>query len=280
MRPALIIRQSLAALLLTAGLSLPAAAEPAGASYRLYQRTAHAPAATTAVYSGGPVLDSVKLVIVLWGKGVAPITMARIGPFASAIVNSTYLDALAPYENANKASVGRGAYFGKIRINPNDKSKTIYDAEIQSELAVQIAQGALPPADAETLYMVYLPPGTIVDLGGAKSCSAFGAYHAAAALPNSMSHLVYAVVPDCGGGFNDVTNVSSYEMLAAITDPFPTAAAQPKFPQGWTTSTAGDVGGLCAGKQANLTAAGKTYVVQQIFNPLHSVCDVGNYTTP
>jgi len=259
---------------------MPAAAAPAGAAYRLDERGSHALPATSAIYSGGPVLDSVKLVIVLWGKGVAPITAARIGPFASAIVNSTYLDALAPYENAAKLAVGRGAYFGKIRINPNDKSKAIDDAEIQSELAVQIAAGALPPADAETLYMVYIPSGTIVSIGDARSCSAFGAYHAAAALPNSTSHLVYAVIPDCGGSFNDITNVSSYELLAALTDPFPTAAAQPKFPQGWTSSTADDIGALCAGKQANLTAAGKTFVVQQIFNPLHSVCETGNYTTP
>jgi hypothetical protein len=271
---------ALAALLLTATLSLPAAAEPSGASYRLYERTTHAMPAAGAVYSGGSVLDSVKLVIVLWGKGVAPITAARIGPFASAIVNSTYLDALAPYANANKVSVGRGAYFGKIRINPNDKSKSIDDSEIQSELAAQIASGALPPADAETLYMVYVPPGTIVNLGGAKSCAAFGAYHAAAALPNLTSHLVYAVIPDCGGGFNDITNISSYEMLAAITDPFPTTASQPKFPQGWTTANADDIGALCPGKPANLTAAGKTYVVQQIFNPQHSVCGTANYTTP
>jgi hypothetical protein len=274
------IKESLLALLLTAGLATPAAADPSDASYRLYERAPHASPATGAVYSGGPVLDSAKLVIVLWGKGVAPITTTRIGPFASAIVNSTYLDALAPYENAAKAAISRGAYFGKIRINPNDKSKAIDDSEIQSELGAQIAAGALPPADAETLYMVYMPSGTIVDLGGAKSCTAFGAYHAAATLPNSASHLIYAVIPDCGGGFNDITTLSSYELLAAVTDPLPTTAAQPKFPQGWTTSTGNDIGALCAGKQANLTAAGKTYVVQQIFNPQHSVCGTGSYTTP
>jgi hypothetical protein len=273
-------RPALLALLLTAGLTLHAAAEPPGAAYRLYKRVAHTTPATGAVYSGGPTLDSVKLVIVLWGKGVAPITTTRIGPFASAIVNSTYLDALAPYHNAANAPAGRGAYFGKIRVNPGDKSKTIDDAEIQSELTAQISSGALPPADAETLYMVYVPSGTIVDLAGARSCTAFAAYHAAAALPGSQAHLVYAVIPDCGGGFNDITNVSSYELLAAIADPFPAASGPPKFPQGWTATNGGDIGMLCAGKQANLTAAGKTYVVQQIYDPQHSVCETGNYTTP
>jgi hypothetical protein len=115
----------------------------------------------------------------------------------------------------------------------------ISDAQVQAELASQIASGAVPPNafDAEgntnTLYFVYLPKGVSVTLGSgsppATSCVDFCAYHST--FVSGGHDVLYAVMPDMSAGSGcdqnclsslsplaRTTVVASHEMAEAMTD--------------------------------------------------------------
>jgi hypothetical protein len=282
---------ALSALAACAGFAWPAAADDGAGAYHLYQPSLHLKAvqgASSVLYHGGPVMGAAKIAVVIWGNGVSRLTRTRIGPFASAIVNSTYVDRLASYGTSVKAvggrqgtgqAISRGAYLGQFLISPGNASRTLSDSDIQAELENQVASGALPPRDPDTLYMIYLPASVAVTAGNAKSCDAFSAYHAAAAKV-SGSNIFYAVVPDCGGGFNAVTSASSRVFAAAVTDAIPVTGTAPKYPQAWMTSDGHEMAELCDGDHATLTAAGKTYVVGDLFDNIKNACIAGAFTSP
>ena len=281
---------ALSVLAACAGFALPAAADDAAwSAYHLYQPGLRAKHPSAVIYHGGPVIGAAKIAVVIWGNGVSRLTRTRIGPFASAIVNSTYVDRLAPYGTNVKSvdgrqgtgqTVSRGAYLGQFLISPANASKALSDADIQTELESQVASGALPPRDADTLYMIYLPANVAVTVGAAKSCDAFSAYHAATPAKVSASTIFYAVVPDCGGGFNAVTSASSRVFAAAVTDAIPETGAAPKYPQAWMTPDGSEIADVCDDDSATLTAAGKTYVVGKIFDNIKTACAPGAFTSP
>src|SRR5262249_1952098 len=86
----------------------------------------------------------------------------------------------------------------------------------------------LPKNDGNSLYMVYFPPGISISMGGSSSCQAFCAYHSTLQRSDG-SYVFYGVLPDLGGAcaggcgsgslFQSNTQVSSHEMIEAVTDP-------------------------------------------------------------
>jgi hypothetical protein len=278
------------------GLALPATAAPDGGAYHLYRPNFRPPPETvtpnaaTMLYYGGPVIASVKVVAVLWGTGVPKTTTSRLSPFFKAIVNSTYVDQLAQYSTVGivgvngrpgtNQTIGRGSYTGKFRITPTNTSTTLTDDDVQTELKAQIAAGKLPAADLNTLYMMYFPASITITLGGSRSCVSFGAYHEAVSAHVTAKNVFYGVMPDCGGGFASVTDVSSHEFAEAITDAIPTPGSHPAYPQAWNTSNGFEIGDLCQSFQTTLTAAGQTYVVQEVFTNSTNACAKGKFTSP
>ena len=135
--------------------------------------------------SAGPVIAKVKVVIVLWGPDVPKTTTSAIKPFFKAITNSTYADQLSQYSTVGITGVNgdpgtnqtivRGTMRGMFKITPINKSKMLTDADVQQELMAQMASGALPAADLNTLYMTYFPAGISITLDNLKSCVDFGA---------------------------------------------------------------------------------------------------------
>jgi hypothetical protein len=277
-------------------LALPAMAAPDGTAYHLYRPNFHPapsmaqPGAATMLYFGGPVISTVKVVAVLWGPSVPKTTTARLSPFFKAIVNSTYVDQLAQYSTVGitgvngrpgtNQTIARGTFSGKFVITPSNTSKTLTDADVQTELLAQIAAGHLPAANLNRLYMIYFPAGITITLGGSKSCVAFGAYHEAVSSTVTPSNVFYGVMPDCGGGFSTITDVSSHEFAEAITDAIPTPGSHPAYPQAWNSSNGSEIGDLCESHQTTLTAAGQTYVVQEVFTNSTNACATGKFTSP
>ena len=65
------------------------------------------------------------------------------------------------------STIGRGTFAGNTTITPGTATgTTVTDAKIGDELAAQIAAGKLPAPDANTLYMVHLPPSVTVTYPG------------------------------------------------------------------------------------------------------------------
>jgi hypothetical protein len=75
----------------------------------------------------------------------------------------------------------------------------------------------------ETIYAVYYSSDTVVKLGTLESCNGFGGFHKSFTMPDG-SDVSYAVMMDCSGSIDDLTSVSSHELIEASTDPVPYGA--------------------------------------------------------
>jgi hypothetical protein len=266
-----------------------------GTAYHMFKtpaeiaKTGRAPASGEEEYFAGSVFSNVKVVSVIWGPNVNSQTVADIGGFLSAMANSTFMDQLTIYDtnlkgvNGRKGTdqtISRGTFIGQVQITPKDKSLKLTDKAIRKELAYQIGQGVLPANDLNTLYMIYFPADITIYLGKSASCQAFGAYHEAVSSKVTPSNIFYGVMPDCGGGFNEQTIVSSHEFAEATTDNIPTPGSHPKYPQAWNTSDGYEIGDLCEGTQGTLTAGKKSYYVQEIYLNNINGCGTGNFHSP
>jgi hypothetical protein len=166
------------------------------------------------LYFGGPVISNVKAVVVLWGNNVDPRITTRIGSFYRSVTDSNYVTWLSPQYDTSRTAVnglpgtnqkiGAGTFLGTFTIQPAVTQGTIDDTAIQAELQNQISGGHLPAQDADTLYMVYFPPGLNITAFGLTSCQQFCAYHSFDGLPDPLErHIFYGVIPDisaCFGG--------------------------------------------------------------------------------
>ena len=231
-------------------------------------------------YNGGPIMSKVKMVAVTWGAGVDPVTVSKIGPFFSAIANSTMMDMLTEY-NTPTQTIGHGTFESLVQISPKNKSKSLSDSDIQKELTAQIASKALPATDADTMYMIYFPAGFRISLDGITSCQDFCAYH-----NNTSQNVIYGVMPDvnhdgcetgCGGNaepFANTTGVTSHEFIEAVTDPLPSAQGA------WQSPDGSEIGDLCVAQPTNLVAGNITYTIQQEYDNSISSCSPGPFATP
>ena len=232
---------------------------------------------------GGPILERARVVAVLWGPAVDAEVAARIGDFYRAVVGSSYFSWLKEYDTA-KQKIGRGALEGVFTIAPSHRGSSLTDGQIEKELAAQIKKGALPTADANTVYLIHLPPGVKVTMGGSSSCQAGGfcGYHSA--FRAGRAHLRYAVLPDmgqgsgcdtgCGGGspFAAVTSVASHELVEAVTDPDVGLARGLAAPLAWYDAANGEIGDICAGHEGKLRAGGAVWTVQKQWSNKASAC--------
>jgi hypothetical protein len=204
-----------------------------------------APPAAQLTYRGGPLLDSVKVFTIFWGQAwqtTPNSTLAnQINQFFEFVVSSALVDQLAEY-NVPGQTIGHGSFIGTATILNPVLSSSVTDAMIQSTLQQEISSNSsVPKPDANTLYFIYLPPGTAVVQGGSKSCQAFCGYH-----DSFGSGIYYAVMPypNCAGCLGSLatldalTSTSSHEFCEAITDPV--------AGQGWYDDAHGEIGDICA----------------------------------
>ncbi len=206
-------------------------------------------------YRNGPLLTKVEVFTVFWGKAwqdsANVALLNQLNQFFDFILTSSLLDQLAEYNVPGKA-IGHGSHSGTITLITSEPGKSIADSAIQSMLQKQISAGTLPAPNANTLYFVYLPPGTTVTMVGSASCSEFCGYH------DTANAFFYAVMPypgctGCQGGLatlDALTSTSSHELCEAITDPIPG--------QGWYDDFNGEIGDICGWKTKSVGA----YTVQ------------------
>lgn len=262
------------------------------------------PAPCDLQYWGGHVISNVKIYAVFWGSGVNATTKAGIGGFFTALTNSDWMDWQNEYRtdispvgggSGTAQLIGRGQFAGPaITISPStsatcagrSQSNPLQDTSIQAELISQIGAGALPAPDANTLYMLYFPPGCVIRSGTTNSCvsGGFCAYHGT--LTRLGQHVFYGVVPDfgpgsgcdvgCGGGsmFQNLCSASSHEVGEAITDAEVGLAGALGPPLGWYDQNNGEDGDMCNAVQGTITSIvdGTTYTVQQMYSAKTGLC--------
>ncbi len=257
-------------------------------------------------YYGGPVVSSINVVVVYYGNGAyLPALSTGLPGFFSAITNGTYMDMLSEYSTLGVSGGGttgdqiiqRGgsnAFIGSYIISPTVpiSGGTITDSQIQTELLAQINASALPAptfdatGQADTLYMIYFPPGVTITTGSISSCETGGfcAYHSTIPLVSNQN-ILYGVQPDmqspsgcftgCGGStaFNNYTSVASHEYAETITDAAVGIAPTFAPPLAWydNNNNDGEIGDICNAVQG--TADG--YTVQTEWSNLQNGCAVG-----
>ncbi|MBV9571927.1 MAG: hypothetical protein JO056_11870 [Alphaproteobacteria bacterium] len=242
-------------------------------------------------YYGGPVFSHAKVVTVMWNKDVPQHTQDDIPLFTAALVASDYVDQMAEYStkgvtaiNGHKGTqqtIHRGTYIGQVVLTPKNKRKVLQDSDVQKELEYQIAQGVLPPNDANTLYMTYFPADITIEIDGQASCVVFGAYHFATndKKRDKKHNIFYSVEPECNSGYGFLTFAASHEFAEAVTDNVPTPLVNPDYPQAWNDATGYEIGDKCSGSGTLTGTAGSWEVTQVYLNSLHG-CSTGNYTGP
>jgi hypothetical protein len=203
-------------------------------------------------YRNGPLLTSAEVFTIFWGAAWkdpanAPL-MQQINSFFDYILASPLIDQLGEYSVPGQ-TIGRGVLLGTHNeTTAKEPGKSVTDAAIQKFLQAEIAGSTIPAATPNSLYFLYLPPGTSVKQGSAASCKDFCGYHEA----TPSGEIYYAVMPypGCSGclgsleTFTALTSTSSHELCEAITDPVPG--------QGWYDDSNGEIGDICAWKTKQL----------------------------
>jgi hypothetical protein len=208
-------------------------------------------------YRNGPLITNAEVFTIFWGSGweKAPSSglVSQVNDFFRYILTSSLIDQLAEYDVTGQA-IGHGSFTGTVSITTPPLKRSVSDAAIQHMLQNLIAtNNAVPQPSPNTLYFIYVQPGTKVIQGGGASCQVFCGYH------NDISgKIFYAVMPypgctGCTGTldtFAALTSTSSHELCEAITDAIPG--------QGWYDDTNGEIGDICAWKTKTVGA----YTVQ------------------
>lgn len=262
-----------------------------------------APAGAHLTYFGGPIISNVQVVQVLYGSGsynaqVAGTTSPTMGQFYSDITSSGLITLLQQYNTTvsggTNQTFGNGTFGGLFQIVPSaaNNGSTIDDSNIQAELLAQINAGHLPApvldavGNANTVYMIFFPPGKTITQGGSSSCvgGGFCAYHGTTSSLINNQHVLYGVMPDmqagsgcstgCGASsvFGNYTSVTSHELTEAMTDAQVGIATTFGPPLAWYDMTNGEIGDICNAQQGSYVANGTTYTIQLEFSNSANNC--------
>lgn len=231
-----------------------------------FTRDAAAPAPHL-TYRNGPLLTNVEVFTIFWGAAWQDPANAslpgQVSSFFDFILSSPLIDQLAEYSVPGQ-SISSGKRTGTTTLTTSNPGKSVTDSAIQKFLQSEISSGALPAPNPNTLYFLYLPPGTTVRQSSAASCKDFCGYHEA----TPSGNIFYAVMPypgcaGCLGGlatFDALTSTSSHELCEAITDPIPG--------QGWYDDANGEIGDICAWKTKQVGA----FTVQLEWSNARAAC--------
>jgi len=188
-------------------------------------------------FLGGAVLSSPKIVPVYF-SGDDPTFVSSLTDFTAKIGATQFWKAAT-----TEYGVGAATSLAPVMLTETAPS-TIDDTAIQTWLAGKLNSNdaAFPPADANTVYLLYYPPNVTITLSGgpggaSQSCQSFGGYHSNIELDANHSTLPvsYAVIPRCadfGGltGVDAITATATHELVEAVTDPYPSPTTT--FPNG------------------------------------------------
>ncbi|HKW31369.1 MAG TPA: hypothetical protein VJN92_00075 [Candidatus Acidoferrum sp.] len=201
-------------------------------------------------YRGGLLIQNVAATTIFWGSAWQsdPIR-AQLDSYFDFIVSSSLIDQLSEY-NVPGFTIGHGKHVASL-IVPQNPPATVDDTAIIAFVQKQIASGAAPAQNVNSLYFVFTPSGVTVTLQGSASCQQFCGYH-----DSPGGSLFYAVVPyaDCpgcdfaGSVFDSMTVIASHELCEAITDPVPGS--------GWYDDANGEIGDICESSTRVINTAG------------------------
>jgi len=241
--------------------------------------------------AGGPVMSAPKIVPIFYASDDSA-TVTSLKDFLAKLPPSKYWAGWTQEYGVGKLTI-------EDPIVLTDTLPAYWDdSQIQADLQTRLAAsdggaGEFPPADANTIYAYFFPPGVTITTNGTPdptdggafdagsgfgdSCVGFGGYHDNITLTSNNMDVAYAVVPRCASfgplmGIDAITGPASHEIAEAATDPFP--STNPAYS---TVDTAhfywsrvlggGEVGDMCAQEDSSFTKwPDLSYVVQRIWS--------------
>ncbi|HTQ47971.1 MAG TPA: hypothetical protein VMI75_34680 [Polyangiaceae bacterium] len=181
-------------------------------------------------YQNGGVLQNPEIVTVTFpGDPLAK----QLEEFDDDVLQTCWWDTgRAGYCEANGMNcVGRGVVPAKPHVEMTTPAAASYTdsanggtSTLQTYIQQQVASGAFPAPDENTIYALYFPSSTSITLDGISSCNngGFGGYHNSTAVTppgGSNTWVTYAVIMRCTTTLAEATFAASHEFAEASTDP-------------------------------------------------------------
>jgi hypothetical protein len=185
---------------------------------------AFAPDVPQIINNGGPVLAHPVIVTVTWSIDPNASVFEGFGDGLGA--TEYWADTVGEY-GVGPATSGPGNHVSITTPAPTRMSDIDVVNLITSGLAGQDAGvdpdaapgSAWPAPTPDTMYVVYLPPGTSLTFQGEDVCQMYGGYHDS--LTFGSANVAYAALPQCEGGTGTVTLAASHEIGEGSADPYP-----------------------------------------------------------
>jgi hypothetical protein len=203
-------------------------------------------AASPILYQGGPITGHVQVVGLFFND--FPYA-ANVSSIWRSLLDGGYLSWLGEYDTTfpggtNQSIDGMGGYVPVQLTTPSPVFTDVNQATqfLQNLLATD---PALPSPSANTLYVIYYPETTTLNVLTGSACSTAASYvRNVVVLPGSAgANVSFALVALCSSSsltpVQQLSYLSSAVVLGEATDPFPTVPA-------WQTQTGNDIAEYCA----------------------------------
>jgi len=189
------------------------------------------------IYQDGGIQTAPKVVTVTFAGDPMATQLAALGATAA---SSSWWDTVRQgyCEGNNGPCLGDGPTGTSVQIATAPASSYTDSAKggastLQTWLQGAIADKTLPAPDTNpitnTIYVLYFPTTTTINLDGSMSCQAFDGYHNS--MTSGSQQVVYAVVPECAPPpppfpnipaittLQNTTITAAHELMEAATDP-------------------------------------------------------------
>lgn len=217
---------------------------------------------------GGPKLTAPRVVTVSFPNDDATL-VASLQGFDDAITTTPWWTAVA-----SEYGVGPGAGAGHVVLPMpagSGYTDSVHggDSSVRQLVQSAVASGALPAPDAQTLYVLYFPAGTILRLDGISACAPPGGtgWHDAVTVsaPDAGApvDVAYAVLPRCGTDLASMTLAASHEIVESATDPSPENAPAVQMTDPAWLAFGPEVADVCEAVETDLSTSTGPYVVQR-----------------
>jgi MYXO-CTERM domain-containing protein len=241
-------------------------------------------------YHEGRVVGSPKYYAVYWGgywnTAAGQGERAYYDGFLHATASSLQFASIVLEYSTDDTNLTAGS-FGSSAVDAHEPGASVGDNDCDEIVENQIDAGKFPKPDKNTVYVVFLPPGTQSTMFNGiagKSCSDYCGYHTAQVVTEGNWILRYIVMPHhdsaCPGcmyaaisngteqdiGRRSETITLSHEMAETQTDP---DGAVLSF--GWFDNSKlneGEIGDLCEGTESQLGG----YSVQNLWSNKQNAC--------
>ena len=215
---------------------------------------------------GGGVMTAPKLVPVIYASDGYRL---QLESYLQQLVVSPYLAQATKEYGAGVATIA------PTMVLPDTPPLVADDFDTQALLAANIGKNGWPPADTNTLFMVFYPQQTKVTFPKiGQACGDFFSYHTEMPLDGG-GKAAYAVEPRCGKllgltGFDVITARAAHDLVNAMVNPFPLSSPAWNETDAdhfvWSVTPGAQPANMCAWQRDSYARLVGTNMVQRVWS--------------